>query len=73
MQQDNDPKHTSRATHAWMQEQRLRVLKWPSQSPDLNPIENLWHYLKSHYLSNRAYEDYDALLDATAAGGRPVE
>ncbi len=27
-------------------------------------MENLWHYLRSHYLSNRSYADYDALLDA---------
>jgi hypothetical protein len=34
-------------------------------SPELNPIENLWHYLKSHYWSNRAYEDYGDLKNAT--------
>jgi transposase len=33
----------------------------PPYSPELNPIENLWHYLKSHFWSNRAYDDYDAL------------
>ena len=36
----------------------------PPKSPELNPVENLWHYLRSHYLSNRSYEDYDALLNA---------
>jgi transposase len=36
----------------------------PPYSPELNPIENLWHYLKSHYWSNRAYADYDALEEA---------
>jgi hypothetical protein len=36
-------------------------LKLPAYSPELNPIENLWHYLKSHYWSNRAYDDYEAL------------
>ena len=36
----------------------------PPYSPELNPIERLWAYLKSHYLSNRAYEGYEALLDA---------
>jgi transposase len=42
----------------------ITILFLPPYSPELNPIENLWHYLKSHYLSNRAYENYDALVDA---------
>jgi transposase len=36
----------------------------PPYSPELNSIERLWAYLKSHYLSNRPYDDYDALLNA---------
>ena len=36
----------------------------PPYAPELNPIERLWAYLKSHCLSNRAYADYQALLDA---------
>jgi len=42
----------------------ITVLLLPPYSPELNPTENLWHYLKSHYLSNRRYEDYEHLLDA---------
>jgi transposase len=33
-------------------------------SPELNPVENLWHYLRAHHWSNRVYADYDALLEA---------
>ena len=40
-QHDNDPRHTARATKEWLhkKQKHFKVLEWPSQSPDLNPIE----------------------------------
>jgi hypothetical protein len=43
----------------------ITLIALPPYSPQLNPIENLWHYLRSHYWSNRYYADYEA-LDAAA-------
>ncbi len=44
--------------------ERVTVLLLPPYSPELNPVENLWHHLRSHHPSNRAYDDYDHLPDA---------
>ena len=41
-------------------------------SPELNPVENLWHYLRSHYWSLRVYRDYEALEEAAMAAWRAV-
>jgi len=53
--------------------QKLRVpanvtlIQLPAYSPELNPLENLWHYLKSHYWSNRTYANYGELETAAIA------
>ena len=45
-QQDNDPKHTAKSMKKWLSENNVNVLQRPNQSLDLNPIGNLWQFLK---------------------------
>ena len=46
--QDNDPKHTSRLASKFFEENGINWWKTPPESPDCNPIENLWHELKEY-------------------------
>lgn len=42
----------------------LTIILLPSRSPELNPVENIWQYLRQNWLSNRVFRDYEAFLDA---------
>lgn len=42
----------------------------PSRAPELNPVENVWQYLRANWLSNRVFENYDAIIDAACEAWR---
>ena len=44
-QQDNAPPHTSNLLKLLFRENQVELLPWPANSPDLNPIENIWGYI----------------------------
>jgi len=46
LQEDNDPKHRSRKCTEWKINNQVQVMPWPTNSPDLNPIENVWALMK---------------------------
>lgn len=48
---DNDPKHKAKSVQKWLKEHKISVLDWPPQSPDLNPIENLWYDIEKRVRS----------------------
>jgi transposase len=45
----------------------ITLLPLPAYSPELNPVERLWLYLKERFLSHRLLDDYDAIVDAACA------
>lgn len=75
-QQDNASIHRARATVQWLNTNLQWVNDWPSKSPDLNPIENLWGIVaRAIYRHGRQFEDVQELKEAitTAWNEIPLE
>lgn len=52
----------------------ITLMPLPSRSPELNPVENVWQYLRENWLSNHVFESYDDILDhCCAAWNRLIE
>ncbi len=47
--------------------ENITVILLPSRAPELNPVENVWQYMRENWLSNRVFETYDDILDAGCA------
>ena len=50
----------------------VSVIRLPPRSPELMPVEHLWHYQREHHGANREYADYAALEPAARDGWRAV-
>ncbi len=68
-QQDLAPAHSAKATSTWFKHHGIPVLNWPANSPDLNPIENLWGIVKRkmRYARPNNAEELKATIRATWA------
>jgi hypothetical protein len=42
----------------------ITLILLPSRAPELNPVEQIWQYLRANWLSNRVFENFDAIIDA---------
>ena len=41
----------------------ITLLPFPPKSPELNPVENIWQFMRDNWLSNRVFKSYDDILE----------
>jgi hypothetical protein len=69
-QQDNCSVHTARRVTEWFENHNISVLDWPSRSPDLNPIKNMWGLLVTKLKQSRlVFANREELLTAISGTG----
>jgi transposase len=62
--QENAPCHKARSVLAFFEEKNIQSLNWPAFSPALNPIDNLWAWIKKKHESEYSYPiKKDQLID----------
>jgi transposase len=79
--QDNAPIHTARLVQALLSELNVTVMDWPSYSPDLNPIENLWALMKAEIyklypeleFADNTVETLERLIEAAKEAWHSIE
>ncbi|EXX73986.1 IS630 family transposase [Rhizophagus irregularis DAOM 181602=DAOM 197198] len=64
-QQGNAPIHTAKITKDWLKKNKIAIIDWPANSPDLNPIENIWKQLKDNIQSREVFPRTVGELKAT--------
>ncbi len=76
--------HVARGAHAvllldragWHTTAKLNLPKnvtpifLPSRAPELNPVENVWQYLRANWLSNRVFDTYEEIIEAACDAWR---
>ena len=50
--------------------ENITLLPLPPRAPELNPVENIWHFLRQNWLANRVFKSYDDILDHWPRGDR---
>ena len=50
----------------------ISLIFLPSRSPELNPVENIWQYMRQNWLSNRVFETYDDIIDIACEAWRKL-